>query len=212
MLGNASRRRAAWTARGRRRAARPSTATCGTSRTGLYLDYDFAHAAGGASTRSPPRSIRCGRGSPRRRRRARVRDNLTLFERPGGLLTSTRVTGNQWDAPFGWAPAADDPGAGPAALRLRRRRRPRVAQVPRPRHQGVRGARHHRGEVRRAAPRVRRVGRHHASATAANEIGFGWTNAAYLDLLAGLSGTSGPEPPAAPRPVSAPAPAPAPGR
>ena len=30
--------------------------------------------------------------------------NLKLFEAPGGLLTSTQTTGNQWDAPFGWAP------------------------------------------------------------------------------------------------------------
>ena len=34
----------------------------------------------------------------------RVRDNLKLFEAEGGLLTSTEVTGSQWDAPFGWAP------------------------------------------------------------------------------------------------------------
>ena len=35
---------------------------------------------------------------------ARVRGNLPLFERPGGLRTSDRVTGSQWDAPYGWAP------------------------------------------------------------------------------------------------------------
>ena len=29
---------------------------------------------------------------------------LWQLEAPGGLLTSTRRTGNQWDAPFGWAP------------------------------------------------------------------------------------------------------------
>ncbi len=27
-----------------------------------------------------------------------------MFERIGGLQTSTHVSGNQWDAPFGWAP------------------------------------------------------------------------------------------------------------
>jgi len=31
--------------------------------------------------------------------------NLPKFEAPGGLLTSTHITGNQWDAPFGWAPS-----------------------------------------------------------------------------------------------------------
>ena len=34
----------------------------------------------------------------------RVVQNLENFEMPGGLLTSTHVSGNQWDAPFGWAP------------------------------------------------------------------------------------------------------------
>jgi len=43
---------------------------------------------------------------------AAVRANLKLFEAPGGLLTSTRVTGNQWDAPFGWAPLQMIPADG----------------------------------------------------------------------------------------------------
>jgi len=30
--------------------------------------------------------------------------NLRRFERAGGLQTSTHRTGDQWDAPFGWAP------------------------------------------------------------------------------------------------------------
>lgn len=30
--------------------------------------------------------------------------NLSLFERNGGLQTSTNVSGNQSDSPFGWAP------------------------------------------------------------------------------------------------------------
>ena len=35
---------------------------------------------------------------------ARVEKNLPVFERKGGLQTSTYVSGNQWDSPFGWAP------------------------------------------------------------------------------------------------------------
>ena len=34
----------------------------------------------------------------------RVRKALGKFERPGGLGTSTTNSGDQWDAPFGWAP------------------------------------------------------------------------------------------------------------
>ncbi len=33
-----------------------------------------------------------------------VAANLPRFEKAGGLQTSDRVSGNQWDAPFGWAP------------------------------------------------------------------------------------------------------------
>jgi alpha,alpha-trehalase len=35
---------------------------------------------------------------------ARVVSNLPLFECAGGLQTSTRQSGDQWDAPIGWAP------------------------------------------------------------------------------------------------------------
>lgn len=34
----------------------------------------------------------------------RVVQNLDRFEMPGGLKTSIHVSGNQWDAPFGWTP------------------------------------------------------------------------------------------------------------
>jgi neutral trehalase len=30
--------------------------------------------------------------------------SLKLFEKPGGLETSINLSGNQWDAPFAWAP------------------------------------------------------------------------------------------------------------
>ena len=33
-----------------------------------------------------------------------VKVNLALFERPGGIAMSDRVTGMQWDLPYGWAP------------------------------------------------------------------------------------------------------------
>jgi len=33
-----------------------------------------------------------------------VAGRLKLFERPGGIVTSTYASGNQWDFPFGWAP------------------------------------------------------------------------------------------------------------
>lgn len=34
----------------------------------------------------------------------RIVENLSKFEAPGGVRTSTVTSGNQWDDPFGWAP------------------------------------------------------------------------------------------------------------
>lgn len=70
---------------------------------GLYFDYDVAtgrrRAYPFATTFYP---LWAGVASPAQARR--VANNLALFEAPGGLLTSTNVSGSQWDAPFGWAP------------------------------------------------------------------------------------------------------------
>ena len=70
---------------------------------GLYYDYNFAK---GGVRRYPfvttfyPLWV----GIADRRQAARLVSNLHLFERAGGLQTSTNASGNQWDAPFGWAP------------------------------------------------------------------------------------------------------------
>jgi alpha,alpha-trehalase len=70
---------------------------------GLYYDYNFARKE---VRRYPfvttfyPLWV----GAADRRQAARIVSSLHLFERPGGLLTSTYVSGSQWDAPYGWAP------------------------------------------------------------------------------------------------------------
>ncbi len=72
-------------------------------KTGLYEDYDFVDRR---LRRYPFLSTfyPLWTGLADRRRAARVAANLPIFERPGGLLTSSATTGDQWDAPFGWAP------------------------------------------------------------------------------------------------------------
>ena len=114
-----------------------------------------------------------------------MRANLALFEAPGGLLTSTRVTGNQWDAPFGWAPLQMIPASG-------LRRYGYTADADRVAHKFLalvtkefeeHGTIVEKYDVRRRESNVEagiRFG------YAANQIGFGWTNAAYLDLLAAV--------------------------
>ena len=70
---------------------------------GLYYDYNFA-------TRQLRRYpflttfYPLWAGIASKQQAERVRLNLSKFERPGGLQTSTYVSGNQWDSPFGWAP------------------------------------------------------------------------------------------------------------
>ncbi len=70
---------------------------------GLYYDYNFIQKQ---RRRYPflTTFYPLWAGLATKEQAARVEKNLPLFERPGGLLTSTYVSGNQWDAPFGWAP------------------------------------------------------------------------------------------------------------
>jgi alpha,alpha-trehalase len=71
---------------------------------GLYLDYDF--------TRRTRRNYPFGTtffpmwvGISSQEQAAKlVRRALGVLEKPGGLVTSAHRSGNQWDAPFGWAP------------------------------------------------------------------------------------------------------------
>ena len=153
-------------------------------KTGLYLDYNFETKQRRhyefATTFYP-----LWAGLASREQARRVRANLALFEAPGGLLTSTRVTGNQWDAPFGWAPLQMIPADG-----LRRYGYAADADRVSRKFLGLvtkefeeHGTIVEKYDVRRRESDVEagiRFG------YAANQIGFGWTNAAYLDLLAGL--------------------------
>ena len=124
-------------------------------------------AAAAAPTRSRRRSGRCGPGWRRPRRRARVRDNLPLFERPGG----DRHQHARHRQPVGRAvrlgAAAAVRRRGAAPLRLRRRRRPHRARLPVDAGRGLRAPRHAGREVRRRAPHLRRRGRARGSATPA---------------------------------------------
>jgi alpha,alpha-trehalase len=151
---------------------------------GLYFDWDFEAGARRpypfATTFWP---LWAGLASPTQA--ARVRANLPLFERAGGLLTSTRVSGNQWDAPFGWAPLQlfavrglfryhfDDD-----ARRLARAFASLIVE-----DFGRRGAIVEKYDVVRRSSQVEsdiRFG------YAENQIGFGWTNGVLLELLADL--------------------------
>ncbi len=70
---------------------------------GLYYDYDFVEKR----VRHYPfltTFYPLWAGFATKEQAARVEKSLAIFEKPGGLETSTYVSGNQWDSPFGWAP------------------------------------------------------------------------------------------------------------
>jgi alpha,alpha-trehalase len=151
---------------------------------GLYFDYDFERGRRNpypfATTFWP---LWAGVASPAHARR--VRDNLRLFERPGGIVTSTTVTGAQWDAPFGWAPlqlfavhglhryAFDDDAERIARAWLSML----VEDFER------RGTLVEKYDVER---RTSDVAGRLAFGYTSNEIGFGWTNGVALELLEDL--------------------------
>ncbi len=174
---------AAWMALAKRRAELVNQYLWDEKR-GLYMDYDILDEELSdyefATVFYP---LWVGIASEEQARR--VAENLYLFEAPGGLLTSTSITGNQWDAPFGWAPL-------------------QIIAV-----QGLRRYGYHADADRLTAKFVGLVSKEFDEhgvivekydlvqresdveagikyGYAANQIGFGWTNAVILELLNGM--------------------------
>src|SRR5262245_60231741 len=151
---------------------------------GLYYDYNIRtrrlRRYDFATTFYP---LWAGIASPAQA--ARVRGNLKRFEAPGGLLTSTEITGNQWDAPFGWAPLQMIAVAGlrrygfhEDANRIAAKFVSLVAK-----ELDEHGTIVEKYDVRRRESDVAADIRFGYSE---NQVGFGWTNGAVLDLLAGM--------------------------
>jgi len=112
----------------------------------------------------------------------RVVEALPQFEAPGGLLASTHVSGNQWDAPFGWAPLQWF-----AILGLQRYGYRREAQrlsdkfVTLVTQEFERtGTVFEKYDVERCSAEVSDEIQFGYSS---NEVGFGWTNGVVVDLL-----------------------------
>jgi alpha,alpha-trehalase len=152
---------------------------------GLYFDYNAATGRRRpyefATTFYP---MWAGLSSPQQARR--VVGNMGRFEAPGGILTSTQTTGSQWDAPFGWAPlqliAIDGLrryGYQRDADRVARKFVSLVVD-----DFTARGAIVEKYDVQR---RSSDLAAGLKFGYTSNEIGFGWTNAAILELLAGLN-------------------------
>jgi alpha,alpha-trehalase len=146
---------------------------------GLFFDYDFTKSAQStyeyATTFYP---LWAGLASSEQARA--VAQNLSLFEQPGGLAMSRQDTHAQWDYPYGWAPVHLLAAEG-----LRRygfnEDSDRIAykflltvlmNFTRD------------GTVREKYDVVTESDRTHINAGyRQNVVGFGWTNAAFLELL-----------------------------
>jgi alpha,alpha-trehalase len=148
---------------------------------GLYFDYEFVRHRlrryPFATTFYP-----LWAGIASREQAAAVFRNVPLFEKPGGLQTSTNVSGNQWDAPFAWAPlqmiAVDGLrryGYAAEADRISREFLSMVIEQYR-----------RRGTIVEKYDAVRRsvdVSRDIRFGYSSNEAGFGWTNGVFTKLL-----------------------------
>jgi alpha,alpha-trehalase len=151
---------------------------------GLYYDYEFVHQR----RRKYPfltTFYPLWAGIATRDQAARVVRNLPLFERSGGLQTSTNRSGEQWDAPFGWAPLELLAVQG-----LRRygynQEADRISTeflslvIEQYRKSGTIVEKY--DVVRRSAE----VGNEIRFGYRSNEAGFGWTNAVFTALLDAL--------------------------
>jgi alpha,alpha-trehalase len=152
---------------------------------GLYYDYNFTE---NRLRRYPFIAtfypLWAGIASPGQA--SRIVKNLSIFERPGGLQTSTSETGNQWDAPFGWAPMqmiavkglrrygyqaeADRIAANFLSMVLKEY----IA------HNAIL-------EKYDVVRRRSEVSQDIKFGYSSNEIGFGWTNAAFVEMYAEMS-------------------------
>jgi alpha,alpha-trehalase len=120
---------------------------------------------------------------------AAVRSHLALFEQSGGLQTSNVISGVQWDAPYGWAPiiwlavsGLDRNGFHDDAARVASKFTATIL------NNFLRdGTIREKYNVASGSANV-----NVATGYKSNVVGFGWTNAVYLqleDILAEPAGT-----------------------
>jgi len=151
---------------------------------GLYFDFDVETQTRRnypfATTFWP---LALGLASPHQA--ARVHANLALFERAGGIVTSTQPSGNQWDAPFGWAPLQLFAVKGLRATGFPAdARRVAVAFLSMLAEDlARRGSLVEKYDVERRSSETTGLVRF---GYITNEVGFGWTNGVALELMADL--------------------------
>jgi alpha,alpha-trehalase len=144
---------------------------------GMFFDYDFTTGQQSSyvyATIFYP--LWTGLATPEQA--GAIDKNLALLDRPGGLASSTYASGLQWDLPFGWAPlnwfAVDGlmkNGYTSDALRVAAE----FSHTIRTSFQKE-GTIHEKYNVETGSSNVDVIAGYQ------NVIGFGWTNAVYLEL------------------------------
>jgi len=149
---------------------------------GFFFDYDFTNSKKATyrylTTYYP---LWAGLATPAQA--AALAKNLPVFEQPGGLAMSPENTGMQWDYPYGWAPVQllaiqglRRYGFNTEADRLSYKFLSTVIENFQ-----------RDGTIREKYNVVTRSSESQVAAGyQANVIGFGWTNAAFLELLHSL--------------------------
>jgi len=149
---------------------------------GMFFDYDFTTGKMSeyryASTFYP---LWAGLATPEQARA--VATNVKVFEHPGGLALSATDTGAQWDLPYGWGNIEMICIAG-------LRRYGFSADADRTSYEFLSMIAEnfrHDGDIREKYNVITRSSEAHAEmGYHMNVIGFGWTNAAFLELLHAL--------------------------
>jgi len=149
---------------------------------GLFFDYDFTtHRMSDYKYASTFYPLWAGLATPEQAKA--VANNLKVFDRPGGIPMSVEDTGAQWDLPYGWGNiemvvigGLRRYGFNADADRVSYEFLSTVAQNFR-----------RDGEIREKYNVVTKSSEAHAElGYHMNVVGFGWTNAAFLELLHNL--------------------------
>ena len=149
---------------------------------GMFYDYDFQ--SGKRSTYEFATTFySLWSGVASKEQATALERHLKTFERPGGIVTSPRETGVQWDSPYGWAPlqliavqGLRRYGFDADADRVSRAFLDTVAENFR-----------RDGTIREKYNVITRSSETPVTAGyQTNVTGFGWTNGVFLELLHGL--------------------------
>ena len=144
---------------------------------GMFFDYDFT-TGNSPATFTRLSSILFGAAWRRKEQAAAVDTHLALLDRPGGLASSTYASGLQWDLPFGWAPlnwlAADGLWKN-GYIDDARRVAEQFTHTIRTSFEKE-GTIHEKYNVETGSSNVELIAGYQ------NVIGFGWTNAVYVEM------------------------------